>query len=107
MILEGWILTGIIGLKSDDKIAEWIHDQRVAAYGHSGEGRVTGSIVNAGVLGGAHENLEVVSVKMERMFSRVVVVQNDVHGLAFLQDEGVRVGAVDYRIDGRVAGRQG
>lgn len=45
-------------------------------------------------------------MKVERVFPRVVVVQYNVHSVAFFQDEGVRVGAIDHRIHGSVASCQ-
>lgn len=45
--------TGIVGLKPDDKVAERMHDQRVAAHWHCRERRVIGSVVIAVVLSGA------------------------------------------------------
>lgn len=44
------------------------------------------------------DNLEVVSMKMERMLACVVIVQDDFYDLAVLEDESVRIAAVYYGI---------
>ena len=50
------------------------------------------------------DDLEVVSVKMERMFPGVIIVQDDLHNLTMLKDESVSVTAVYYGIRSSISG---
>ena len=43
----------------------------------------------------AVHDLECLAVEMERMSSRVIVVENYFHNLAVLEDEGVCVGSIN------------
>lgn len=42
----------------------------------------------------ASDDLKIMTMKMERMLSRVVVVQDKVDDIAFIQDEGVGIVAI-------------
>jgi len=63
--------------------------------------------VGPGFFGGAVDELEGVAVEVEGVFARVVVVEDELYGLVLLEDEGVRVGAVNCDVVGGRAGGQG
>jgi len=63
--------------------------------------------VGPGFFGGAVDELEGVAVKVEGVFARVVVVENELDGLVLWEDEGVRIGAVDCDVVGGRTGGQG
>lgn len=82
-----------------------MYNERVSAHWslvevgirHIRVGKVTSVIVRA------PDGLESVSVEMEGVLASVAVVHDNLDNLAFLQDETVRVGAVDQDVLGDVA----
>lgn len=50
------------------------------------------------------DDLEVVSMEMERMLPSVVIVQNDLYNLAMLKDESVSIATVYYGIRSSISG---
>ena len=50
------------------------------------------------------DDLEVVSVKMERMLPGVIIVQDDLYNLAMLKDESVSIATVYYGIRSSISG---
>ena len=75
-----------------------------AGRGCRGVGR--GWVPEAGVPGGEVDDLELVPVQVVGMDARVVVVDDDLHDVADVGDEGVDL-AVDGRVDVGGAGRAG
>lgn len=80
--------------------------ERVSPHGRLREGSVVAGIVVACVLGASGDDLERVPVEMEWVFPCVVVVQDDVDNVSFLEDESVRVGPVYRWVAGRRPGRE-
>lgn len=118
--------TWIVCLEANHEVTRRSDHQCVATHR---DGRVRGVITGvevARIIGGSLEDLEIVSVQMERMLAwrgvlvenfasrlliltSIVVVQDDLHNLVLVKNEGVRVLAVDggircvfSRCEGRV-----
>lgn len=93
--------------ESDDEVAVWSYPYCVATHGLARKDAVVVWLVEAVFLRSSLDDLEVMSVQMERMLARIVVVQHDLDNVHFVKDERIRVGAVDGTICGVHAGRQG
>ena len=74
----------VVGAEANHEVAQRLHQQRVAARRHRRELRLCGvcRVVDAGVFVGSAEHLEVVSVKVERVFARVLIVELDLDYVA-------------------------
>lgn len=59
-------------------------------------------IIESSICFRSPDNLEVVSVQMERMLAGIVIVEDNFHNLALLKDKGVCVAAIDCGIGGGV-----
>lgn len=118
---DAWVL----GAEAQHNVSIRTDEDGVSAHGHGGGSGGVGGIVVAGFFVRSRNELEFVAVKMEGMFlrqisyvkdervkgaekiyARVVVVQDDFYDIAVAQDVGVRVSAVDLRIRGERARRQ-
>ena len=97
----------VVGAEPHHHIAVGPHHQGVAAHGHGGEGDVARGVEDAGVVAAAPDGLEGVPVQVERVLTRVVVVDDDVDDLVLREDEGVRELAVDAGVGGGVAAAEG
>lgn len=95
----------VIRLEPQHHITVRIHHKRVPAHRYGGESFVHDIVSGVGLR--AHDGLEVVAVEMEGVFTRVFIVDDYFDGLAFLEDEGVGVGAVDERGHSGCGGREG
>ena len=95
----------IIALEAQHEVAIRADDDGVAAHGHGRELGGRDARVGKGprVVVGAPDGLEVVPVQVEGVLARVEVVDDDVDDLVLLQDERVRVGAVDGWVGGVLA----
>ena len=102
-------LTWIIGPESKHHVPLRVQHDRVPSHGNPGKLglRDVGVLKRAGRALGAPHGLEVVPVQVEGVLAGVDVVDDDLHDLAALQHEGVRVLAVDGRVGGQLAGREG
>lgn len=69
-------LIWIVGLVSDDKVTSLLDDDGIPAHGLFGQ-VVAFAIVPAGVRAGPSNDLELMTVQMERVRTRVLVVQYD------------------------------
>lgn len=95
-----WNIPRIVSLEPNNKVSFWVNHQSVSSHrnsrvlGHSGVAcvEVTCTVCTAG------DDLEIVTVQMERMLSRVVIVQDNVHNLILVKDESVGVRAINARI---------
>ena len=63
-------------------------------------------IVVPSVFFGSPDDLEVVSMKMERMLPGVIVVQNNLYYLTIFEDESVSIAAVYNRIRSGISGSE-
>lgn len=95
-------LIWVVGAEAEDEVSVWSDEDGVSLHWDFGEGFVVGVV--ASVVGGAHDCLEAVAVEVEGMSAGVVVVENDFHNFVSLQDEGIRVDAVDGGVRSGEAG---
>ena len=95
-----WNIPGIVSLEPNNEVSFWIGHHGVSPHRDSRE--VSHSdiacVVVTGTVGAAGDDLEIVTVQMERMLSRVVVVQDNVHNLIFVKDESIGVRAINAYI---------
>jgi hypothetical protein len=61
-------------------------------------------VVVPGIFFRSPDDLEVVSVKMERMLPGVIIAQDDLYNLAMLKDESVGIATVYYGIRSSISG---
>lgn len=102
---EGERLIRIVGAEAQDDVPHGSDHEGVSAHGHGWEGFVADVV--AAVVVAAGDGLEGVTVEVEGVSACVVVVDDDVDDVVFLQDEGVGVGAVDVGVGCRLAGCEG
>lgn len=95
-------LIWVVGAEAEDEVAVGADEDGVSLHWDFGEGLVVGVV--AGVVGGAHDGLEDVAVEVEGMAAAVVVVEDDFDNFVSLQDEGIRVDAVDGAVRSGEAG---
>lgn len=86
---------GVVGAKAEDEVAVGFDEDGVAAHGGGGERFCRRGVVEAGVVVAAVDDLKRVAVEMEGMFSRVVIVEDDLDDLVVAEDELIGMGAVD------------
>ena len=96
---------GVVGAEAQNDVSVRVDHDRVAPHGDRGKSFVVD--IYPGFRCAADDGLERVSVKMERVFARVGVVQDDFDDLAFVEDERVGRFSVDGCIGGRGAGGEG
>ena len=89
--------TRIIRLESDDKVPHWTNNQRIPANGNRSKCDII-LVEVALVVSTPPQHLEVMPVQMERVFSGVVVVENDVDDVVLLEHVGVGVCSVNRRV---------
>lgn len=63
-------------------------------------------VIVPSVFFGSPDDLEIVSMKMERMLSGIVVVQYNLYNLTLLKDEGVSITAVYHGIRSSISGTE-
>lgn len=88
--------TWIVGDKAKNEIAIRSDKDGVAAHWHSRECDVV--VVIAFVVGRASDDLEVMSVEMERVLPRIEIVKDNVNNLVLTEDKGMRIDPVDLRL---------
>lgn len=94
--MGGGGLIWIICDEAEDYVAIWSDHDCIALHRDGGEGLV--GDVFACFFFAPHYGLEGVAVEMEGVFAGVGVVEDDVDNLAFFEDEGVAVSAVDVDV---------
>lgn len=85
--------SGVICPEAENEVAIGPDQDRVSSHGRRCPRRVS-RIKVASLVVRAGGELEVVAVKMERVFSRIVVVKDYLDDLASLKHKGIRVRAV-------------
>jgi len=85
----------VVGTEAEHDIAVRVDEDGVAAHGVGGEWRGSRGVVDACFVFAAVDDLKGVTVEVERVFSRVIVVQDDFDDLVGFEDKLVGVGAVD------------
>jgi len=97
----------IIRLEAQHDVPIWLDKHSIPSHRRL---RVLGrgvADVGPGFFGGAVDELEGVAVKVEGVFARVVIIENELDGLVLLEDKGIRVGAVYGDVVGGRAGGEG
>lgn len=88
------VLIWIVGLEAQHEVAVCKDGDSVAAHGDCREiGRV--AVVGASVWGRSCDNLDMMTVEVERVGVGVDIVDHDLDDFVVLQDEGVGVDSVD------------
>lgn len=96
----------IVGLEAYHEVACRSHHEGISPHRSRWKGRVIAGVIVAPVIVTPHNSLKVVSVQMERMLARIVIVQDDLYNLVFFQDVAVGVAAIDGHVRGVAAGGQ-
>lgn len=99
----GGVLIWIVRLETKHKVSVGIHHDGVPSHRHFWERRI--ARVGAGCLLRSGDGLKGVAVEVEWMFAFIIVVEDDLNDFTFLEDEGVRVGAIDLAVGGQRTGR--
>lgn len=86
-------LIWVVGAEAEDEVSVWSDEDGVSLHRDFGESFVVAVV--AGVVGGAHDCLEGVAVEVKGMSTGVAVVEDDFDHFVSLQDEGIRVDAVN------------
>ncbi|RJE18951.1 hypothetical protein PHISCL_08720 [Aspergillus sclerotialis] len=98
--------TGIICHKSKDEIAGWTDKNRITPHWSSWKDSVVIGIVMTCVLLSSGNDLKLMPVKMKRMCSCIVIIQNYVNDVALVEDKGICVLPINCRICGCRTGGQ-
>lgn len=87
----------VVSLEPNNEVSFRVNHQSVSSHRDSRElchGGVACVEVTC-TIGAAGNDLKIVTVQMERMLSRVVIVQDNVHNLIFVKDVSVGVRAIN------------
>ena len=84
----------VISLKPHDKVARRPDHQGISTHRDRRKSCVVARVIYAPIIIRSYDHLEIVAVKMERMFPRVGIIEDDFDNLVLLQDEAVGVTAV-------------
>jgi hypothetical protein len=93
-------LIWVVGAESNHEVPAGVHHERVSTHGYRGEVGVVVGLVVTCVIGAAQDGLEDVAVEVKGMAAGIVVVDDYFDNLVLLEDEWVRVFAVDGGIVG-------
>ncbi len=96
-------LIWIIGFETQDNVAIRPHEDNISSHRYFRHVQRASAVVKSSFCLRAVDHLERMPVKVERMLARVVVVQNDLNGFVFLQDECMCVYSVHLGIRRRNA----
>lgn len=88
--------TRIVSLEAKDKVSFTPNEDSVAAHWNGGKCDIVGKIALTVVR--ASDDLEVMSVQMERMLPGIEIVKHNVDNLVLLQHEGMRIYAINLRL---------
>ena len=102
---------GIIRPKSHDDMPIRPHQQNISPHRlsrqHKTTIRDTFRIEIPAIVVTTRNGLENMPMQMERMFSRVLVIDHDLDDFVVLEHVGVRVDTIDFCVGGQVASCQG
>lgn len=96
-------LIWVICLETKYNISVGFYHNSVSSHGHFRKGFVAD--VETSCFLGSNDCLETVAVEMEWVFAFIIVIDDNLHNIAFLENEGVGVDAVNLCIGGRKTGR--
>ena len=96
---------GIIGTEAEDDVAVWIYQDGISPHGDGRDGFVVD--VRSCVRFTAHNGLEYMAVEMERVFTRIVIVEDYFNDLAFFEDKRICGFAIDGCVGGCDVGGKG
>lgn len=97
--------TRVVSLESKNKISIRSNKNSIASHWDSGKGDIVGIV--AFIVGRTSDDLEVMSVQMERMLSGIKIVEHNVDDLILFKDKGVRIHSVNSRLGRVCAGGEG
>jgi hypothetical protein len=100
-------LIWVVGAESNHEVPAGVHHERVSTHGYRGEVGVVVGLVVTCVIGAAQDGLEDVAVEVKGMAAGIVVVDDYFDNLVLLENEWVRVFAVDGGIVGVCATCEG
>lgn len=86
--------TRVVGAEAEDSVTRRTNKDGISTHGDLGK-RDVGRVVEASIVVGPSDHLEVVCVQVERMFSVVIIVDNQLDDFAVVEHEGIAVDAVD------------
>lgn len=84
----------------------WSHKDCVAPHRCSWQVCDVVCIIGPGIVIAARDDLESMSVEMERMLAWIVIVDNDLDDFVGCEDEGIGVRSVDHGVCGVLASRE-
>lgn len=87
----------VVSLEPNNKVSFRVNHHSISSHRDSRE------LCHSGVacvevtctVGAARDDLEIMTVQMERVLSRVIIVQDNVHNLIFVKDVSVGVRAIN------------
>lgn len=95
-------LIWVVGAEAEDEVSVRSDEDGVSLHRDFGEDFMVAVV--AGVVGRAHDCLEGVAVEVKGMSTAVLVVEDDFDHFVSLQDEGIRVDAVNGGVRSGKAG---
>ena len=104
---EWWpqALTRIVRPESEHKVPVWPHHDRIPLHWYFWKRLIVD--IKSRRLVTSNNCLKSMTMQMERMFARIVVVENYFYYLILLEDKSVSVGAIDCGIGGQGGCGQG
>lgn len=84
----------VVGAEAENSVTRGMNEDRISTHGDLGKREVC-RVVEASVVVGPSDYLEVVCVQVERMLSGVIIVDHQLDDLAVVEHEGITVDAVD------------
>lgn len=100
--------SGVVGTETQDHMSVWSHKDSVSSHRCRGERSLCAvvRIERACLFLRAGDKLKGMPVEMERVFSRIVIIKNDLYHLVVVKDEGTGVVTVDKRVSSIGPGRE-
>ena len=98
-------LTRIVGHVSDHIVTHRPHHERISTHWNCWKRVLLARIVETSIWRGPVHGLKIMSVQVEWVLSTIVVVEYQLNHIAFLENEGVGVLAVNGCISGIRSGR--
>jgi hypothetical protein len=93
---------GVVRYIAEYNVSRWLDKNCIPTHRSLGESDIVG--VDTSVFVGSSNKLKVVAMQMERMLSRIEIVDNDLNNLILLQNVRVCIDSVDSWVRGVVAG---
>lgn len=94
----------VVSPEPHDEVALRISHESIPSHRRSWELGMVVRVVVPSILFRSPDDLEVVSMKMERMLPGVIIIQDDLYDLTVLKDESVCIATIDYGIRSSIPG---